>query len=87
MAPLAALVESVDLFLGRRHTAPAPFRRRSTDLFGYVMSDSIRWNPPPPAVRLLQTLPFPAWFETAPIEAGIEGQEDCRDGGTELIPR
>jgi hypothetical protein len=37
---------------------------------------SIRWNPPPLAVRLLQALPFPAWFETAPIEEGTEGHED-----------
>ena len=31
---------------------------------------------PPLAVRLLQALPFPAWFETAPIEEGTEGHED-----------
>jgi hypothetical protein len=37
---------------------------------------SIRWNPPPLAVRLLQALPFPAWIETAPIEEGTEGHED-----------
>jgi hypothetical protein len=37
---------------------------------------SIRWNPPPLAVRLLQALPFPAWIETAPIEEGTEGYED-----------
>ena len=67
----------------RIQTSPA-LSSPQTDVGGNF---SIRWNPPPLAARLLQALPVPAWFETATIEAGTEGQEDFRDGEIELIPR